>query len=201
MVAVIFNLLKVFALLPVFLLLSIFVFYTPGYLLINQARLKLRDDEKIVLSTGLGLIVFLIIAILFALLKVRFLVPFIYLGLTLYALYKFKNENFLPFARIFKQKLLMLFLLAGTLVEGFINFPSGFPFKEGYLYWSSQGHDGLWHVAIIEAIKKTFLLITSSLPVKNSIITTTSPILLRPNSVEFFPSSRYLISISAISLL
>lgn len=156
MVAVIFNLLKVFALLPIFLLLSIFVFYTPGYLLINQARLKLRDDEKIVLSTGLGLIVFLIIAILFALLKVRFLVPFIYLGLTLYALYKFKNENFLPFARIFKQKLLMLFLLTGTLVEGFINFPSGFPFKEGYFYWSSQGHDGLWHVAIIEAIKKTF---------------------------------------------
>jgi len=156
MEVVIFNLLNVLALLPVFLLLAIFVFYLPGYLLISQARLKLRDDEKIVLSTGLGLIVFLIIAILFALLKVRFLVPFIYLGFTLYALYKFKNENFLPFVRIFKEKLLMLFLLTGTLVEGFINFPNSFPFKEGHLYWSSQGHDGLWHVAIMEAIKKTF---------------------------------------------
>ena len=153
---VLLSLLKVLFLLPIFLLLSILVFYIPGSLLTNKTKVNLRDDEKIILSTSLGLIIFLLTAISMALLKVRFLVPFVYLGFTLYALYKFKNENFLPFARIFKQKLLMLFLLTGTLVEGFINFPSSFPFKEGHLYWSSQGHDGLWHIAIIEQIKQNF---------------------------------------------
>ena len=75
MEAVVFNLLKVLALLPVFLLLSIFVFYIPGYLLISQARLKLRDDEQITLSLGLGLVIFLIIAILVALLGARIYHP------------------------------------------------------------------------------------------------------------------------------
>ncbi|PJE69028.1 hypothetical protein COU96_01990, partial [Candidatus Shapirobacteria bacterium CG10_big_fil_rev_8_21_14_0_10_38_14] len=152
---VLLSLLKVLFLLPIFLLLSILVFYIPGSLLTNKAKVNLRDDEKIILSTSLGLIIFLLTAISMALLKIRFLVPFIYLGFTLYALYKFKNENFLPFARIFKQKLLMLFLFFGTLIEGFINFPSSFAYKAGHLYWSSQGHDGLWHIAIIETIKKS----------------------------------------------
>ena len=41
-------------------------------------------------------------------------------------------------------------------LQGLINFPSGFLYKEGVLFWSSQGHDGLWHVALMEEINRTF---------------------------------------------
>ncbi len=150
------NLAKVVALLPLFLFLSAVIFYLPGLFLIQKAKTKFRDDEKIVLSFALGMIIFLLIAITSGISHLRFLVPFGYFGFFIYALFKYKNKLFASFLGLFKEKLLMFFLFLGTLVEGFINFPSSFPFKDGHLYWSSQGHDGLWHVAIIEIIKKSF---------------------------------------------
>jgi hypothetical protein len=152
----IFNLIKTLVLFPIFLFLAILIFYLPGSLLLGKIKTNLRDDEKIVLSLGVGFIIFLLVTIFMALFKIRFLIPLAYLGFTIYALYKFKNGVFAPFWGLFKQKLLMVFLLVGTLVEGFINFPSGFLYKTGHLYWSAQGHDGLWHVAVIEAIKQNF---------------------------------------------
>jgi len=156
MEGIIFNFLRVLLLLPVFLLLSIFVFYIPGYLFINRARLKLRDDEQVTLSLGLGLVIFLIIAILAALLGARILSPLILLLINLYAFSRYKTKILSPFLGLFKQKALMALLLLGTLVEGFINFPSSFPFKDGHLYWSAQGHDGLWHISVIETMKRVF---------------------------------------------
>ncbi len=156
METVIFNFFKVLVLLPVFLLLSIFVFYVPGYLLISWARLKLRDDEQITLSLGLGLVIFLIIAVSAALIGARVLSPLTLLLINLYAFWRYRTKIFAPFLGFFKQKVLMALLLLGTLVEGFINFPSSFPFKDGHLYWSAQGHDGLWHVSVIETMKRVF---------------------------------------------
>lgn len=150
------SLLKTLALLPVFLFIAALVFYLPGWLLVNKIKNDLREDEKILLSFGLGLIIFLLLGIFFALLKIRFLLPLAFLIPILMVLLKNQKEAFGAFFKLYQQKLLMLFLLAGTLVEGFINFPSGFAYKAGHLYWSSQGHDGLWHIAIIEAMKKSF---------------------------------------------
>jgi len=156
MESVFFSLIKILTFLPVFLFLSILVFYVPGFLIISRSGKKLREDEKIALSFGLGLVLFLVIAIFTSLIKARFLSPIFFLLINIYAFQKFKVKIFFPFLKLAKQKLLIAFLLFGTLAEGFINFPSSFPFKNGHLYWSSQGHDGLWHIAVIEAIKKNF---------------------------------------------
>lgn len=150
------NLIRVLALLPAFLILSIFIFYIPGWLLIKNSKRKLRADEEIALSFGLGFVIFLIITILAGLIKMRSISPLFFLAINLYVLTRFKDKIFSTFLNLFKQKILMGLLILGTLVEGFINFPSGFPYQQGHLYWSSQGHDGLWHIAIIEAIKKNF---------------------------------------------
>lgn len=150
------NLVKTIVFLPIFLFLSLLVFYLPGFLLIKKVKTKLRDDEKTLLSFGLGMIIFLLVTIILSLLRLRVLIPFTYLGVFIYGFTNLKSELFPPISNLFKEKLLMFFLLIGTLVEGFINFPSGFLYKSGHLYWSAQGHDGLWHVAVIEAIKKNF---------------------------------------------
>jgi len=151
-----FNLLQVLVLFPVFLGLSLFVFYLPGFLILSKAKTKLRSDEIIVLGLGLGIIVFLIQGIFSSLIHNYFLTLLTYLAIAVFALKKFGLTIFLPFAQLLKEKFLTLILFLGILVEGFINFPSGFPYSSGHLYWSAQGHDGLWHIVVIEAIKKGF---------------------------------------------
>lgn len=47
-------------------------------------------------------------------------------------------------------------LLVGIVVMGIVNFPSGWQFAKGVDFWSSQGHDGLWHVSLMEEIKVAF---------------------------------------------
>lgn len=149
-------LVKTLLYLLVFLLLSVFTFYIPGCLLIEKIKKKLRSDEKITLSYSIGIVLFLILACVAGLAKLRFLSPLILVLINLYALKKSGRRFLSPFRQISKEKFLILLLLFCTLVEGFINFPSGFTYPSGHLYWSSQGHDGLWHVAVIEAIKKQF---------------------------------------------
>ncbi|MDP3888840.1 MAG: hypothetical protein Q8Q24_02235, partial [bacterium] len=139
-----------------FLAISIFVFYIPGSLFLKKAKNKFRDDERIVLSIGLGFIVFLLLGVLAALLEIRWIVLPLLALVNIFAIVKYKLTNFSPFLGLIKQKILLAFLLLGTLVEGFINFPSGLLYNAGNLYWSSQGHDGLWHIAIIEAMKQKF---------------------------------------------
>lgn len=150
------SLLKVLLYLPIFLFCTFLTFYLPGLSLIQKSFPKLRNDEKIVLSYSLGFIIFLFSYITFSLIKITpFLLPFFIIW-DIYLLLRLKVKAFIPFLFFRKEKFLFFLLILGTLIEGFINFPSGFPFKNGHLYWSAQGHDGLWHVAVIEAIKKEF---------------------------------------------
>lgn len=150
------NLAKVIFFLPIFLFLSFVVFYLPGFFLISKLEKKLKDYEIITLSFSLGFIIFLIGYSLTAFFHLQFLFSaLIFLG-GFYLISQTKAKVFRPFLYFQKEKFLLFLLLLGTLVEGFINFPSSFPFKQGHLYWSAQGHDGLWHIAVIEAIKKSF---------------------------------------------
>jgi len=145
-------LLKVLFCLPIFLFCTLLTFYLPGLSLVQKAFPKLRNDEKILLGYSLGFVVFLLSYIIFSFIKIT---PLLIIW-DVYFLSKLKNKTFTPFLVFRKEKFLFFLLILGTLIEGFINFPSGFPFKNGHLYWSAQGHDGLWHVAVIEAIKKDF---------------------------------------------
>ena len=56
-----------------------------------------------------------------------------------------------------------ILLFLGVVVQGFINFPSGYKYNGSLLFWSSHGHDGLWHVSLLEEIKK-------SLPLENPLL-------------------------------
>lgn len=150
------NLLQVIALFPIFLALSLLVFYLPGYFILSRSKASLRSDEIIVLGFSIGIIAFLVQGIVFRIIHTPFLSFLLYLAIIAYVLKKFRLTIFTPIACLFKEKFLTAILLFGTLVEGFINFPSGFLYPGGHLYWSSHGHDGLWHIVVIEAIKKDF---------------------------------------------
>lgn len=140
----------------VFAILSVLVFYSLGFSVVSFRERSLSKPEIIALSFALGLVLFVLLAVVFGLLHIRVLTLPVILGLDLYLIIKFKTRLFSPWAIFLKEKILLLLILFGIFIQGMINFPSGFLYSGGLYFWSSQGHDGLWHVALMEEIAKSF---------------------------------------------
>lgn len=139
-----------------FALISFFVFYTIGFLFIKKVEKELEGQEVMALSYCAGIILFLVFAVVFGFLNLRVLVTPLVVSLSLISFLKFRRMLLKPWKIFVADKWLLLLILLGILVQGFINFPSGFLYHDGLYFWSSQGHDGLWHVALMEEIKKVF---------------------------------------------
>lgn len=138
-----------------FIAISILVIYIPGFALISRYRKQLKNQEIITLSLSLSIVLFVLTAIILALLNLRYLMLPIVLTLSLFVILKNKSEILKPWGIFIKNKILLGLIILGILIQGFINFPSGYLYKDGLLFWSSQGHDGLWHIALMEEVKKS----------------------------------------------
>ncbi len=139
-----------------FLVISWFIFYNIGYAVLAFKRKDLEDQEIIALAFSLGLVVFLGIALFLGLVNLRWLLLPLVLVAGFYNLIKYKKEVIAPWKIFIRRKVLFWLIILGILVQGFINFPSGLRYSEGLLFWSSQGHDGIWHVSLMEEIRKNF---------------------------------------------
>lgn len=142
-------------LLPVFILISIFLFYIPGFATVSKMKQELGKAELLALSFGLGIILFTLLAIFLGLLHLRFLSLPILILINVWVLKKYKL-HFLNCLTVFRDKLLSLLIVIAIIVQGLINFPSGYLYKDGLYFWSAQGHDGIRHIAFMEQIKKEF---------------------------------------------
>jgi hypothetical protein len=139
----------------IFIGLYLFTFYPFGLLLIEKYRPKLKGHEKILLSLLLSTVGFVVLAFIAGVIRVRFVVLPIVVGANAYGLWKLGSRALMPWKELFRDKILIFLLFLAIIVQGVINFPSGYKYKEGLLFWSSQGNDGLWHVAVMEEIKKS----------------------------------------------
>ena len=138
-----------------FIAVSIIVLYIPGFSIIARVRRQLADQEIITLSFALGITLFIAVSFTLALLNLRYLSLLAVLLVNLILVSKYKLEVFASWKIFLRHKILLVLILLGILTQGFINFPSGYLYKEGLYFWSSQGHDGLWHIASMEAIKES----------------------------------------------
>lgn len=148
-------LLQTIAFLLLFIIASILVLYIPGFGIVARVKKQLEDQEIITLSLALGIVLFVLTAIILALLNIRYLFLPIIILVNLFIILKNKLDIFSSWKIFIRNKILLLLIVMGILTQGFINFPSGFLYKDGLHFWSSQGHDGLWHIASMEAIKKS----------------------------------------------
>lgn len=139
-----------------FIIISFFTFYVVGFAILSINKKGLEDWEVIPLSLALGLVIFVISASIFGLLNLRFLTLPLILLINIYVLVKYKFKVINYWKIFLKDKILSLLILLGILVQGFINFPSGISYQDGLMFWSSQGHDGIWHIALMEEIKNNF---------------------------------------------
>jgi len=150
-------LLFTFLKLLLFVPIAIFVLSWPGMFLLGKRGSELEPEERTILSFVLGIVLFSSLAVLLGLLNLRFLSLPIIIGINFLLLRRnsFK-EIWLPLLSTVKNKTLIGLILLGIFVQGMINFPSGFRYPGGYYFWSAQGHDGLWHVAVMQEIAKHF---------------------------------------------
>lgn len=139
----------------IFIPIAIFLFYIPGLAIVSKLKQELGKTELLVLSFGTGLILFTLLTIFLGLLNLRFLSLPILISINIWVFFKYKFHS-LDSLTIFQDKLLTLLIILGILVQGLINFPSGYLYKDGLYFWSAQGHDGVRHIAFMEEIKKEF---------------------------------------------
>ncbi len=140
-----------------FLPLTVFVLFLPGMFLLGKRGSQLKPEEKTLLSFVLGMVFFTSLAVLLGVLKLRFLSLPSVAGIDFLLLRKNSLKNvFSPLLSLTKNKILIGLVVLGILVQGMISFPSGFRYPGGYFFWSAQGHDGLWHVALMQEVAQHF---------------------------------------------
>lgn len=150
-----YQLFQTIAFLLFFIALSVLVLYIPGFGVIARVRKKLADQEIITLSLALSIVLFVAMAIALALFNLRDLMLPAILAINLIIILKYKLDAFKSWKIFIKDKFLLFLIVTGIFIQGFINFPSGYLYNDGLEFWSSHGHDGLWHVATMESIKKS----------------------------------------------
>lgn len=137
-----------------FLIVSILMFTLPGFYLLKKVKNNLNDNlDKFVIFTVFGLVVFTLSAYILAAVHLRFLM-YIFPLFGLIILYKHSKE-FLRFQfNVLHKGLFITMLILGMGGTVAVNAPSGLPYENGIYFWSSHGHDGVWHLALMEEMKK-----------------------------------------------
>ena len=143
-------------LLTVFLIASIFLFTYPGLGILKLLKIRFPGRlDLYAISTILGLCSFTLVTYILSLLHIRnFIWAVILLGFFIAIKHR---EQIRPALTKIKEKffsLLTLIFITGILATASINAASGLTYSQGLLFWSAHGHDGIWHVALIEQMKE-----------------------------------------------
>lgn len=135
-----------------FLIASILSFTLPGFYLLKKIKTDLGDNlDKFVIYTVFGLIVFTLSAYILSALHLRFLM-YIFPLIGVWSAFKFR-KNILAF-KIGQKSFFLAILIVGIVGQVAVNAPSGFPYKDGIYFYSSHGHDGVWHLSLMREMHK-----------------------------------------------
>lgn len=142
-----------------FLIASAFCFTIPGIFLITKSKIQSSFWEKVVLGTIVGFIFFTFLSYFSLILNLQFLsllTPLVINIISLKQILKMPSQiTYLPKIRLLFLLSIFLFGVIGQLL---VIAPSGLNLKGDLVFWSSHAHDGSWHIALMEEIKKGYPL-------------------------------------------
>lgn len=148
----------------IFILAIFFCFSLPGIFLLKKSSLDLTDWERLFFGTSLGFVAFTLLSYVLILIKLEtlillivFLIDFLYLknhGLSINR-YKISGKKHLI-------ALLFIFII-GVAGQMAVIAPSGTIINGDILFWSSNGHDGVWHIALMDTIARSTPFMNPSL--------------------------------------
>lgn len=140
-----------------FLFVSTIVFTLPAYYILGRRKSPLNDNlDKFVVFTVFGLVFFTLSAYLLAAVHLRFLMYAFPLFGFYIAVKSGKNLSQAKF-KISNKLFFPVVLVIGIIGQVAVNAFSGFPYQEGIYFYSSHGHDGIWHLALMEEMKKNIV--------------------------------------------
>lgn len=136
----------------IFLFLALLCFTLPGLVILRKFLPDLDDLERVTLYSVFGLVVFTLAAYVLAALHIRFFM-WVFPILGIWSVIRYKKEILNFKFKISHKIFFLLVSIIGIIGMVAVNAPSGFPSKEGIVFWSSHGHDGVWHLALMESMK------------------------------------------------
>lgn len=145
--------------LVIFLLLCIVCFTLPGFFFINISKLKFTFWEKLFIGSSFGFIFFTLSSYFLSLMKLNFLLLPIILLISIKSLKNLPSD--IKRIRLISKTritLLAVIFFVGVMGQLLIISPSGLLQDGSLIFYSSHGHDGLWHIALMEEFKKGFPL-------------------------------------------
>ncbi len=150
------NILIQFLLLFLFLTVSLISFTLPSYVILRLINYRSRGFlEDFTIASIFGIAFFTISAYVLTFLYLKFLIWLIpVLGL----LVLIKSLNKLDFELlrgwIKNNKFFFTLLILGIIFQVAVNAPSGMKYEDGIYFYSSHGHDGVWHLSLMEELKR-----------------------------------------------
>ncbi|HSV94390.1 MAG TPA: hypothetical protein VLH94_00220 [Spirochaetia bacterium] len=140
----------------IFLLIAFPGLYFIGRPVLSKISSQTSPLEKLFLSIIFGIVFIVFETLITSFLKIRFLSLPLIVFLVLISIFKYRQDFSSSISTLFKSKILVFMILLSIIILGMINFPSGIKSSNGLNFFSSQGHDGLWHVSLMEEIKVAF---------------------------------------------
>lgn len=140
----------------IFLVLSLLIFTIPGWVILKKLKVNLTSFfECYTLSTVLGLSIFTLTAYILAALNLRFLMwSFPVIGVMSSLVFR---KQLIKFNFDISKKLVLPFMLVfilGVIGQVAVTAPSGMPYADGIYFYSSHGHDGVWHLSLMKEFHK-----------------------------------------------
>ena len=138
----------------IFLVLSLIIFTGLGVGLLRLLKLKFDHFiDRFVVTTTVGLCLFTLTANILAFVNLRFLMWTLPIaGLIL--LTRYYKELITIGGKLKYLWVFLLVLLIGIVAQVAVNAPSGLIHPDGIYFYSSHGHDGVWHLALMEEMHK-----------------------------------------------
>lgn len=144
-----------------FLLFAAIFFYLPGVVLLKFTNLS--QNEKFILSWPVGISIFTLLSFVIGYLKLDWFI----VVLPIVAVLVIRKEFVLPRFYLTKINILAGLLISiGSLSWFLVMVKNGLIFDYGLGFWGPHGHDAIWHLSLIESLKK-------GLPPDNPIFTGT----------------------------
>lgn len=145
------DLLQQIFLIPFFLILSLLTFTFPGVLLLHFLKINKESRlEKFVLSSVVGICLFTFVAYLMALVHLRWIMWIFPLLGGFKLVTTFKKWPRLNLHNHLNILILILVLAVGVIGQWAIIAPSGLSYGKDLYFWSAHGHDGIWHLSLME---------------------------------------------------
>ncbi len=139
----------------IFLLASFFCFTLPGLVILNNLKEGASQYERIILGTVVGFVIFTLLSYILYILRVHPLLLPIILLIDIYFFRSFSRPK-LSYNLSASSAILLIIFIIGIVGQLAIIAPSGLNIDGDLLFWSANGHDGSWHIALAHELQKGY---------------------------------------------